>query len=86
MPQSASINIAVLAGNMTTFSGVKVSNQQMSLHIQWANSSEKKCVNNHQFVNANREFEYIYIYIYRADMAKKKQEEKICYYTQKHTA
>jgi len=82
VPQSASSNTAVLAGNMTTFSGVKVSNQQVSLHIQWASSSEKKCVNNHQFVNANREFESIH----RADMANKQQEEKICYYAQKHIA
>jgi hypothetical protein len=81
MPQSAFSNTAVLAGDMTTFSGVKVSNQQVSLHIQWANSSEKKCVNNLQFVNANREFESIY----KADMANKQQEEKI-YYTQKHIA
>jgi len=39
-------------------------------------------VNNYKFVKANREFESIY----RADMADKQQEEKVCYYTQKHTA
>ena len=41
IPQSASSNTAVLAGNMTTFSGAKFSNQRVSLHIQWANSSDK---------------------------------------------
>lgn len=82
MPQSTSSNTAVLAGNMTTFSGVRVSNQQVSLHMQWENSSDKYCVNNYQFVSANREFESIYT----AGMAHKQQEEKICYYTQKHTA
>jgi hypothetical protein len=45
---------------MTTFSGVKVSNQQVSLHMQWENSSDKCCVNNYQFLNENREFESIY--------------------------